>query len=61
MERIKHAALLHKRTAAPNCTPGTCNLENFTVLKPFDWTEGHVTDIRALTLDSDTPQISNYP
>jgi hypothetical protein len=23
-EKTKHAALFHKRTAAPNCTPGTC-------------------------------------
>jgi hypothetical protein len=41
-ERIKHAALLHKGTAAPNCTPGTSNPVNFTVLKPSDWKRGHI-------------------
>jgi hypothetical protein len=39
-ERIKHAALLHKGRAASNCTPGTCNPVNFTLLKPSDWTQG---------------------
>jgi hypothetical protein len=45
-ERTKHTALLHKGTVAPNCTPGTCNPVNFTVLRPSDWTRGHVIVIR---------------
>jgi hypothetical protein len=45
-ERTKHASLLHKGTAAPNCTPGTCNPVNFTVLRPSDWTWGHIIGIR---------------
>jgi hypothetical protein len=45
-QRTKHTALLHKRTAAPNCTPGTYNPINFTVLKPSDWTWGHIIGIR---------------
>jgi hypothetical protein len=35
-----------RRTAAPNCIPGTCNPVNFPVLKPSDWTQGHVIGIR---------------
>jgi hypothetical protein len=31
---------------APDCTPGTCSLVNFTVPKPSDWTQGHVVSIR---------------
>jgi hypothetical protein len=34
------------QTPAPNCTPLTCNTVNFTVLKPSDWTQGHVIGIR---------------
>jgi hypothetical protein len=45
-QRVKHAALLHKETAAPIFTPGTCNPVNFTVLKPSDWTWGHIIGIR---------------
>jgi hypothetical protein len=45
-QRRKHTDFLHKRTAVPNCTPGTCNPVNFTVLKPSDWTQGHVIGIR---------------
>jgi hypothetical protein len=45
-ERKKHVALLHKGTAAPNCTPGTCNPVNFAVLKPSGWTQRHVIGIR---------------
>jgi hypothetical protein len=32
--------------AAPDCTCGTCNPVNFTVLKPSDLTLGHVIGIR---------------
>jgi hypothetical protein len=39
-ERTKNIALFHKGTAAPNCTPGTCNPVNFTAFKPSDWTLG---------------------
>jgi hypothetical protein len=52
-ERTKHAALLHTETASPNCTPGTCNPVNFTVLKPSDWTWGHVIGIRIDEKDLD--------
>jgi hypothetical protein len=45
-QRTKHAPLLHKGKAAPNCTPGTCNPVNFTILKPSDWTQAHVIGIR---------------
>jgi hypothetical protein len=31
-QRARHTALLHKGTAAPNCTRGTCKAVNFTVL-----------------------------
>jgi hypothetical protein len=37
-ERTEHTALFHKGTVAPNCTPGTRNPINFTVLKPSDCT-----------------------
>jgi hypothetical protein len=37
---------LHKGTAAPDCTPGTCNTVNFTVLKPSDWKQGHIVSIK---------------
>jgi hypothetical protein len=46
MGKVKTVPLLHKGTAAPNCTPGTYNPLNFTVLKPSDWTWGHVNGIR---------------
>jgi hypothetical protein len=52
-ERTEHVALLHKGTAAPNCAPGTCNRVNFTVLKPSDWTQGHVIGIRIDEKDQD--------
>jgi hypothetical protein len=45
-ERTKHTVLLHKGTAAPNCTSDAYNPVNFTVLKPSDWTRGHVIGIR---------------
>jgi hypothetical protein len=45
-QRGKHAALLHKGIAAHDCTHGTCNPVNFTVLKPSDWTWGYVIGIR---------------
>jgi hypothetical protein len=45
-ESTKHAALLHKRTGAPNCIPGTYIPVNFTVLKPSAWTLAHVIGIR---------------
>jgi hypothetical protein len=32
--------------AAPDCTPGTCNPVNFTVLKPCNWKQGHIVSIR---------------
>jgi hypothetical protein len=41
-----HAALLHKGKAAPDCTHGTCNSVNFTVLKPSDWIQGKVINIK---------------
>jgi hypothetical protein len=31
--------------AAPDCSHGTCNLVNFTVLKPSDWTRGQIISI----------------
>jgi hypothetical protein len=46
MAKDKHTALLHKGTAAPNCTFGTCIPINFTVLKPSDWTWGHIIGIK---------------
>jgi hypothetical protein len=62
----KHTALPHEGTAAPDCTRGTCNPANFTVLKPSDWTPGKVinrkTDKQGLDPESDIPQINNcYP
>jgi hypothetical protein len=33
-----HLALLPKGTTTPNCSQGTCNPVNFTVLKLSDWT-----------------------
>jgi hypothetical protein len=30
----------------PNCSQGTCNPINFTVLKPSDWTQGQIISIR---------------
>jgi hypothetical protein len=39
-QRAEHTVLLHKGTAAPDCTHGSCNPVNFTVLKPSDWTWG---------------------
>jgi hypothetical protein len=44
--RAKHAVLLHEGTAAPDCTRGTYNPVNFTVLRPSDWTWGHIIGIR---------------
>jgi hypothetical protein len=42
-----HTSLLHKgTTAAPDCTGSTCNPVNFTVLKPSDWTWGHIIGIK---------------
>jgi hypothetical protein len=60
-QRAKHVALLHKGTAVPDCTPGTCNPVTFAVLKASDWTEGHVMGIRidGKGLDADAPQITN--
>jgi hypothetical protein len=46
MQTAEHAAVLHKGTAAPDCTPGTCNPVNFTVLKPSDCKQGHKISIR---------------
>jgi hypothetical protein len=39
-------ALFCKGTAAPDCTSGTCNPVNFTVLKTSDWEQGHIISIR---------------
>jgi hypothetical protein len=54
-------ALLHKGTAAPNCTLGTSNPVNFTVLKPYDWAWGNVIGVRINEkgLDSDALQSRN--
>jgi hypothetical protein len=41
-----HLALLQKGTSTPNCSQGTCNSVNFTVLKPSDWTQGQIVSIR---------------
>jgi hypothetical protein len=38
--------LLQKSTTVPNCSQGTCNPVNFTVLKPSDWTQGQIISIR---------------
>jgi hypothetical protein len=43
---LKRAALLHEGTAAPDCTPGTWNPVNFTVLQPSGWTRGRKISIR---------------
>jgi hypothetical protein len=71
-QRAKNTALLHKGLAAPDCTRGTCNPANFTVFKPSDWTQGHVTSIRIdgkgldpgtlmhLKLVTDTHESSSY-
>jgi hypothetical protein len=40
-----YLALLQKSTTTPNCSQGTCNLVNFTVLKPSDWTQGQIISI----------------
>jgi hypothetical protein len=32
--------------AVPDCTSGTCNPINFTVLKPSDWKQGIIVSIR---------------
>jgi hypothetical protein len=60
------------RGSCPDCTPGTCNPVNFTVLKPSDWTRGHVIGIRIdgkgldpgtlmhLKLVTDTHESSSY-
>jgi hypothetical protein len=45
-QKTKHAPFLHKGEAAPACTHSTCNPVNFTVLKPLDWTWGHIIGIR---------------
>jgi hypothetical protein len=45
-QRAKHTAFLHKGLAIPDCTSGTCNHVNFTVLKPSDWKQGHVISIK---------------
>jgi hypothetical protein len=45
-QSAKYEVLLHKRISAPDCTPGTCNPVHFTVLKPSDWTQGHIISIR---------------
>jgi hypothetical protein len=45
-QRAKHATLLHKGKAAPDCTHGACNPVNFTVLKASNWTWGHIIGIR---------------
>jgi hypothetical protein len=49
----KHAALLHKGKAAPDCTHGTYNPVNFTVLKPSDWTQEHIIGIKIDAKDLD--------
>jgi hypothetical protein len=44
--RATHLALLQKGTTTPNCSQGTCNPVNFSVLKPSDWTQGQIISIR---------------
>jgi hypothetical protein len=39
-------ALLQKGTTTPNCSQGTCNPVNFTVLKLSDWTQGQIISIK---------------
>jgi hypothetical protein len=39
-QRAKHTVFLHKGTAVPDYTHGTCHPINFTALKPSDWTRG---------------------
>jgi hypothetical protein len=36
----EHSALLHKRTTTPDCTLGTCNPINFTLLMTSNWEQG---------------------
>jgi hypothetical protein len=43
---VTHLALLQKGTTTPNCSQGTCNHTNFTVLKPSDCTQGQIISIR---------------
>jgi hypothetical protein len=52
-QRGKYIALLHKGTAAPDCTPSICSPVNFTVLKPSNWTRGYVISIRIDKKDLD--------
>jgi hypothetical protein len=35
------SALLQKEVATSNCSLGTCNPINFTILKPSGWEQGH--------------------
>jgi hypothetical protein len=57
MAKSKIHSPLSQGIAAPDCTPGTCNPVNFTVLKPSDWKPGHVIIIRidGKGLDPGTP------
>jgi hypothetical protein len=45
-QKTEYTALLCRATAAPDCTPSTCNPVTFTVLKPTDWKQGHIVSIR---------------
>jgi hypothetical protein len=45
-QRAKQAASFTKGTAAPDCTPGTWNPVNFTVLKTSDLTRGHIIVVK---------------
>jgi hypothetical protein len=42
----QHSVLFQKDTTTSNCSQGTCNPVNVTVLKPSDWTQGQIISIR---------------
>jgi hypothetical protein len=52
-QRGKPIALLQKGKAARKCTHGTYNPVNFTILKPSDWTQGKVVNIKIDKQDID--------
>jgi hypothetical protein len=40
-QKSEPSVLLHKGVATSNCSFGTCNPINFTILKPSDWKQKH--------------------
>jgi hypothetical protein len=60
-QKTKYTTLLHKGTAAPDCTSGTYNPINFIVLKPYDWKQGHAVSIRIDGKDLDLGTLMHLP